>query len=240
MGTVAGPRITPRGLLYTLDAANPESYPGNGTTWFNLAYLGNDNATLSNSPTFVNEGIKNIETDGDDQEIFIPGGDSSNLNFDNTDSFSIESWFNLQAMPSSGNTTAVVAKSYRCGIDIYYPNVNSMVLRVGVRNSSQSIVSQTSSNVELNVWNNVIFTYEPSSSTGVKLYFNGILNASGTNSGQDDFSNNTNYTIGGNEALAGTPKFSNLQTAAVRFYNRALSAEEVLQNYNGLKPRINV
>ena len=82
-----------------------------------------------------------------------------------------------------------------------------------------------------------MFTYEPSSSTGVKLYINGVLNASGTNSGQDDFSNNTNYTVGGNEATAGTPSFANLQTAVVRMYGKTLSAGEVKQNYMALKNR---
>ena len=112
-----------------------------------------------------------------------------------------------------------------------------MVFRCGVRSTAQSIVSQANSNVALNVWNNVVFTYEPSSSTGVKLYINGVLNASGTNSGQDDFSNNTNYTVGGNEATAGTPSFANLQTAVVRMYGKTLSAGEVKQNYMALKNR---
>ena len=240
MGFFRGPNIVRDGLLYALDASSPTSYPGSGAIWYNLASIGKANtATLSGTiDTQVSNEPFYIEGDGVDGEVFIPGGTDSNLNFDNTDSFSIESWFNLQAMPSSGNTTAVVAKAYRCGIDIYYPTVNSMVLRVGVRGpTAQNIISQTSSNVELNVWYNVIFTYTPSSATGVKLFLNGSLNNSGTNSGQDDFSNNTNYTVGGNEALAGTPKFSNLQTAAVRFYNRALSNAEVLQNYNALKQR---
>ena len=236
MGIARGPNIVSDNLLLALDAASSSSYPGSGTTWFNLESR-TDDATLSNSPTFNSSGIKNIETDGVDEEIFIPGGNSSNLNFGNTDNFSIETWCNLQAMPGSGNTLGIVVKAYRCGIDIYFPDVNNMVFRCGVRSTAQSIVSQANSNVALNVWNNVVFTYEPSSSTGVKLYINGVLNASGTNSGQDDFSNNTNYTVGGNEATAGTPSFANLQTAVVRMYGKTLSAGEVKQNYMELKNR---
>ena len=231
-----GPHIVNEGLLYALDAASPKSYPGSGATWFNLA-SNTDNADLDNSPTFNNSGIKNIETDGTDEEIFIPGGDDSNLNFGNTDSFSIETWCNLQAMPDSGNTLGVVVKAYRCGIDIYFPDIDNMVFRCGVRNTEQAIVGQVSTNVALDEWNNVIFTYEPSSSTGVKLYINGALNTSISNIGQDDFSNNSNYTVGGNEACAGTPKFANLQTAIIRMYGKTLNADEVLQNYNATKPR---
>ena len=82
--------------------------------------------------------------------------------------------------------------------------------------------------------------YYPEYKAGVKLYINGVLNNSITNTTQDDFSNNSTYTIGGNEATAGTPKFSNLQTAIVRMYGKTLSADEVLQNYNALKPRFNL
>tara|TARA_B100001113_G_C21031800_1_gene588298 strand:- start:314 stop:1039 length:726 start_codon:yes stop_codon:yes gene_type:complete len=239
MGFFRGPNIVSDGLLYALDASSPLSYQ-DGAVWYNIAPIGQANtATLSGTiDTQLTNEPKYLETDGVDGEVFIPGGTDSNLNFDNTDSFSIEAWCNLQAMPSSGNTTAVVAKAYKCGIDIYYPTVSTMVFRVGVRGSSaQSIISQTSTNIELDVWNCVTFTYTPSSATGVKLYINGSFNNSGTNSGQDDFSNNTNYTIGGNEALAGTPKFSNLRIAAVKFYNKTLSNSEVFQNYSALKER---
>tara|TARA_Y100000592_G_C5349566_1_gene258220 strand:+ start:31 stop:750 length:720 start_codon:yes stop_codon:yes gene_type:complete len=237
MGFLRGPDIVTTKLLLALDAASPRSYPGSGTTWNNLISK-DDDATLSGGGiTFNSSEPTNLETDGDSSEIFIPGGDSSNLNFSNTDAFSIESWCNLQEMPSSGNTTAVVCKAFKVGIDIFFPTVSTMVFRCGVRNSEQSIVSQDGSFVSLNEWNHVIFTYTPSNETGVKLYINGTLNATTGNSGQDDFSNNTNYSIGGNEAVAGTARFSNLQTAVVRMYGQELSASQVLQNYDALKNR---
>lgn len=47
------PRIVTNGLILCLDAANPKSYPGSGTTWYDIS--GNDNHfTLQNSPTFTN------------------------------------------------------------------------------------------------------------------------------------------------------------------------------------------
>lgn len=45
------PRIATDGLILYLDAANTRSYPGSGTTWFDLSGFGN-NHTLVNSPTF--------------------------------------------------------------------------------------------------------------------------------------------------------------------------------------------
>ena len=41
------PRIVTSGLVMLLDAANPKSYPGTGTTWSDLSGNGN-NGTLTN------------------------------------------------------------------------------------------------------------------------------------------------------------------------------------------------
>jgi len=50
MGFFRGPNIVRDGLVLALDAASPRSYPGTGTTWYDLSGSGND-VTLYNSPT---------------------------------------------------------------------------------------------------------------------------------------------------------------------------------------------
>jgi hypothetical protein len=45
------PSIVTSGLVLYLDVANPRSYPGTGSTWYDLSGNGN-NLTLYNSPTF--------------------------------------------------------------------------------------------------------------------------------------------------------------------------------------------
>ena len=46
-----GPNIITDGLVLALDAASPRSYPGTGTTWYDVSGYGN-NGTLTNGPTF--------------------------------------------------------------------------------------------------------------------------------------------------------------------------------------------
>ena len=53
MVCISGPLIIDNGLVLHLDAANNKSYPGNGTTWYDLSGNGN-HVTLLNSPTFLN------------------------------------------------------------------------------------------------------------------------------------------------------------------------------------------
>jgi hypothetical protein len=44
--------IVTSGLVLSLDAGNPSSYSGSGTTWFDLSGNGN-NGTLVNSPSYT-------------------------------------------------------------------------------------------------------------------------------------------------------------------------------------------
>ena len=51
MGFFRGPNIVRDGLVLALDAASPRSYPGSGTTWYDLSGNGN-NSTSVGSPTY--------------------------------------------------------------------------------------------------------------------------------------------------------------------------------------------
>jgi hypothetical protein len=51
MSVFAGPEITDSGLTLCLDAANPVSYPGTGTTWRDVSGQ-NNNGTLIGGPAF--------------------------------------------------------------------------------------------------------------------------------------------------------------------------------------------
>ena len=48
------PPIVTNGLVLHLDAANRMSYPGSGTTWFDISN-NNRSGSLINGPTFTNE-----------------------------------------------------------------------------------------------------------------------------------------------------------------------------------------
>ena len=50
MSTKYSPQIVTSGLVLALDAANRNSYPRTGTSWYDLN--GTNNGTLTNGPTF--------------------------------------------------------------------------------------------------------------------------------------------------------------------------------------------
>jgi uncharacterized delta-60 repeat protein len=65
MGISYNPRIVTDGLVLALDAANPKSYPGSGTTWTDLSGNGNT-GTLTNGPTYSSANGGSIAFDGVD------------------------------------------------------------------------------------------------------------------------------------------------------------------------------
>lgn len=76
MGVFAGPKIVTADLGLCLDPGSAESYPGSGTTWYDVS--GNDNhATLTNAPTFAN----NVVTFNGTNQYATVTSNQTSLNF---------------------------------------------------------------------------------------------------------------------------------------------------------------
>ena len=72
--------ITENGLILYLDASDTNSYPGTGTTWFDLS--GNDNHSTLNGPDFVNSAIKHFLFDSTDDVESLDLSSYSDLTFE--------------------------------------------------------------------------------------------------------------------------------------------------------------
>ena len=79
MGVFAGPEIVEDGLVLALDAGNTKSYPGSGTTWYDLS--GNRfHMSLKNSPTFSSTGSnKYFDLDGTNHHGICDGTPSDSV-----------------------------------------------------------------------------------------------------------------------------------------------------------------
>ena len=60
------PRIVTDGLVLAIDAANTKSYPGSGTTWYDIS-RNNSNGSLVNGSTFSSENLGTVTFNGVDQ-----------------------------------------------------------------------------------------------------------------------------------------------------------------------------
>ena len=212
------------GLILNLDAGNPFSYAGSGTTWYDTSGNAN-NGTIANSPTFdtSNEGI--ITFNGTNHRVT-----SFSTQISGTGSRTINCFFKVTKTARSG----------LCGIR----DVNTLsgwvftVNRTTTGNltyfhTGGSII-EIAAGISTNVWYNGCVTYDSSSATAI-LYLNGVQIGSPVTSFSAMTSSSFNGVIG-SEDNAFNDSFGG-SIASIQIYNRALSAAEVLQNYNATKSR---
>jgi len=108
-------KVTPSsGLVVHLDAGKKESYPGSGTTWYDLT--GNNNhGTLTNGPTFSNTNGGAITFDGVDDYIVVTNNSSLYM----TSQISILVWFSVPQNNIPYRQTLVSKHYSEYEIDIY-------------------------------------------------------------------------------------------------------------------------
>ena len=216
------PSIVTNGLVLNLDAGDSNSYSGSGTTWSDLSGQGNT-ATLVNGPTYNSADGGYIEFDGTDDYVTTNNtlSDADNLFSDSGNSWSTNCWFN-----TSGDGGINVRGGGFGGSTTYAVYKQSGILRVRLRGGTVSGVATISNDV----WNNIVVTWDGTTS---KSYLNGSFvtnNAVGTASSQND-----KFALGA--ANSGNNNNLNGKISQMLVYNRALTASEITQNFDAIKGR---
>jgi hypothetical protein len=223
--------IVKDGLVLWLDVNDKTSYPGTGTSWRDLSRGGN-NGTLTNGPTFNSGNGGSIVFDGGDD--YSDHGDASSINI--PDSLSVNMWIKINLI--DGNWRGVISKRRTDGVTNYGINFNggANLLQWYFNNGSgYTILSVSlSANFTTGVWYNLCTIFQKSSTNTLAfLYSNGILLNSGTLSGNVGTAV-VPLSIG--RSFSGGEYFSG-NVATTQIYNRALSQNEITQNYNATKAR---
>lgn len=209
------------GLVLYLDAANPKSYPGSGTTWNGLSGNGND-GTLVNGPTFDSGNLGSIVFDGANDYA------TTSFTLNGSQPLTVSCWFNLDTITKNWYS---IIDAFKNGTDrnfqLWCDNVGKIrVFHLGSSHSGTYTLSP-------NTWYNAVFTY-PGSGLGT-LYVNKNITdlnvPKGSGSGGD-----IPLNIGG-RTDAHVSSHTNGQISNIHIYNRALTPQEVLQNYNATRSR---
>jgi hypothetical protein len=229
-------RIVTSGLILALDAADRNSYVSGSTMWNDVSGNGNS-GTLTNGPAFNSANGGSIVFDGTNDYVTTPI-----QNLDRPCTFS--TWVNLNSLASwqtfFGQDTSVVIPRGRFyfqktgttqeGLVVNRVNF-SMVL------SNDAIVPVNSNNdMVVNVWYNYTAVL---TTTTLSLYENGILQNT-VNDSNVFLTPNTTITVNAGYYSNAVVDYLNGKSSSFLIYNRALSASEVLQNYNAQKSRFNL
>jgi hypothetical protein len=220
--------VVSNGLVLALDAAKKDSYPGSGTVWRDISGNGN-NGTLTNGPTFNSNNGGSIVFDGVDD--YVISNTPSILNLSQPTTLNI--WFYFNSF-SPINPRLIECRD----------SSNSIQL---IRDASTNKIATKNSNFEsgnsgiawvtitTGVWYNISVVWVPSLTTTI-LYLNGI-SQSGSAFSNIATGNQNNKIVLGARSDFQSSTWMNGRISNLQIYNRALSATEVLQNYNATKGR---
>ena len=231
MSTVhGGPgNIVTSGLVLNLDAANPRSYPGVGTTWSDLSRSGN-NGTLTNGPIFNSGNGGSIVFDGTNDNVQL--GAASKYIAGNK--ITVSTWVKTNVVNDYRKIFVTVNQGTQTINGIYFslgPNNDGGVnygTYFGVKTTTLAAAIWPN-NISITNFTNLVGTYD---GTNIFLYVNGVLVAQQAQTG--------------NIGTAGIARISGYDTgteiwngnvAQTLIYNRALSASEISQNFNATRAR---
>lgn len=245
-----GPRIPQSGLQLCLDASNPKSYPGSGTTWYDISGNGRD-FTCASAPTFNTQPVVGGYRQPDSLDSTKFTGPASN-SFDITtssgvsfifyctnDSLTAKSAFKWYAGDGSGTD----ARGYFSHLSwsnarIYFDKIT--VTDGSLTNNGATVLNAGGGRLQTDPLANVVnffwvhaFTVSSDGAT-MKIYRDGELLVSRTNAGANPTLISTGATVGGDDTYASG---WDAKMGAFLCYNRELSAAEVLQITNAYRYR---
>ena len=244
------PKIVTDGLVFSFDPANTKCFVSGSTTANELK----ENTTLTFKYKQYNGGVSdtltivapdfdtnnsgsiyfNPSSDLTGTAIYLPTGDTStNL----TTSVTLSVWFKKTSPPSWPEIIA--GKGFNPGGQSYLIYIVDDTLRGLVTTTGGGTTITT--NYDLNIWNNVVLTYDGSN---MNLYLNGELKSTTPKTG-----NLSTITLpffiacqynGGyfpSTAPSKTGDYFSGYISYVKLYNKGLTTQEVIRNYNALKTR---
>lgn len=218
MAASAGPEIVEDGLVLYLDAANERSYPGTGTSWTDLSKSGN-NGNIENGALF-NASNKCMTFDGSNDRVVCGNWSLSYL--------TISVWLRTG---SSGSNKGICRKQRGWALSQYQrylqvaPGVSWRFYNTGY------IIPAT------NNWININYSYSGTGAPGSQsVYVDGDLI-------YQDSVGSTGLPSNSNEVRVGYDDNNwwwNGDIAHIKIYDRALTAEEIKQNFNATRSRFGI
>ena len=219
------PAIVTDGLVLCLDAANVRSYPKSGTTWSDL--IGSNDGTMQNmtASNFSGDNGGGIIFDGTNSYVDL--GSSSLISTANP--FTINFFVKMNSMPSNITSPIIVKSSGTNFLILISARSSYEGISIGAGNTWAQGRTTTASSFFLNNWVNICVVYDGVSSTSLSSFsiYENVINrsiTSGTGGLLTDTGNTEIGYINSGNTLDGI--ISNFL-----IYNRALTGDEVRQNY---------
>jgi hypothetical protein len=219
-----GPIVTD-GLIFAVDAGNLVSYPKSGTSWYNLT--GSVDGTLTNGPTFSPADGGELIFDGTDD--YIDFGNPGSLFNPATSTMTMMGWIYVK-----NNQTNILIGLQESGAGSLSLGTNSSgnVRFICRPTAGSQGTIDSSATLALNTWYHIAMTKDTATSiSDCTLWING----SPVNTASSTVNFPTSTAAIRSAYYFDANIYSNINIGSIQVYNRALTAAEVLQNYNATK-----
>ena len=208
--------IVTNGLVLNIDPGKSTSYSGIGNTIYNSVGIGYT-GTLTNGPTFSELNAGSIVFDGSNDFITFPSNSIFNVG---TGDFTVVVWH--KTLKRSTSTILCIDDGYGTGIILY---TYLGVLRNWVAGTPQNgTIDICKGN-----WNQVVLRRL----SGVCTQYIDTIPDASFSASQSVVTSGRNLFIG----AIGNEYYYNGNISQALFYNRALTQQEISQNYNAIKKR---
>jgi hypothetical protein len=215
------PDIVTSNLVLWYDPSDSTSYPGSGTTISNLA-SSSLNGTMSNitytSPYFAYNGSSSQINIADTAALEPGSGD-----------WTMEAWVYLS---SSSGSKVVLGKFDPGGAaqDVSYSiRISGAGIYSQIGNGS-TVVDTALYTLPLNTWKQVVYVWKNVATNSLEAYVNGVSVGSVSHSFSSILNTSANLYIGSYNG-GEYSQWMNGRIGVVRLYNAALTAGQVLQNF---------
>lgn len=222
---VSAPQHVTSNLILYYDPALSSSYPGTGTTVFDLSASG-----LNGAMTDVGHTVPYFSFNGTSSQISV--ADNATLE-PGTGDWTMEAWVYL----ANGTGSKVILGKFDPGggaqDSSYSIRTNGTSIYAQFGDGTGAYVNSNSYTMLLNTWVQITYVWKNISTNLLENYVNGT-GGSVVHGLSSVLNTNTNLYIGSynNGEFS---QWMNGRIGIVRMYNRALTSTEVLQNYNANK-----
>ena len=225
-----GTNIVRNGLVLHLDAANPKSYPGSGTTWYDLSGY-NRNAILTNGPTYNSDNKGSMLFDGINDYAVV----DTNVYYTYQKEITVSCWLLFNSFNYILSQAVKNSDTMANNVWLWHAATNGFSWYV---NNNGSWVATSISSLSTGVW---YFITTVANSSNLFIYKNNELAVNTPSGVSTQILNSPNSQIATNDhryATSRPPHYGKIST--IQIYNRALSSAEIAQNFEATRGRYSI
>jgi hypothetical protein len=223
MALAHSPRIVTDGLVLALDAGNTKSYPGSGTAWTDLTGRGN-NGTLTDGPTYSSADGGSIVFDGSNDYVQCTG------------SLTVTAATFVTWIKRNGNQGTYDGILFSRGTNItgmaYY---TSNQLGYTWNNDINTYTWSSGLTVPDLTWCMIAVSVTSTAATAYLCQTSGITSATNIVNHSSSVLNDIKLA---QDDFGG--RFFNGNISIAMIYNKALTADEIRQNFNATRARYGI